>query len=87
MRICIINGSPKGNYSITLQTALYIQKHFPGEEFEIINVGQKIKLYEKDMREAISGIQKATGEDSDSRCDCVRIYNQRPFHGCHFQVL
>lgn len=59
MRICIINGSPKGKYSITLQTALYIQKHFPGEEYEIINVGQKIKLYEKDMSEAISSIQKA----------------------------
>lgn len=59
MKICIINGSPKGKYSITLQTALYIQKHFPGEEYEIINVGQKIKQYEKDMSKAISAIQKA----------------------------
>ncbi len=59
MRICIINGSPKGKYSITLQTALYIQKHFPEEEYEIFNVGQKIKLYEKDMSEVIEGIQKA----------------------------
>ncbi len=59
MKICIINGSPKGNYSITLQTLLYLQKHFPDEDYEILNVGQKIKRYEKELSEAIAAIQRA----------------------------
>ena len=60
MKICIINGSPKGQYSITLQTCLYLEKQFPNHEFQILHVGQRIKQYEKDMSEAIS-----TLKDSD----------------------
>lgn len=59
MRICVLNGSPKGNYSITVQTVLYLEKQFPECEFEIINVGQKIKAYEKDLTEAVSAIERA----------------------------
>ena len=33
--ILIINGSPKNNYSITLQTSLFLQKKFPDCKFEI----------------------------------------------------
>ena len=29
MNICVINGSPKGSYSVTLQTVLYLEKLFP----------------------------------------------------------
>lgn len=49
MKICVINGSPKGDYSVTLQTILFLEKKFPIEEFKIFNVGQQIKKYEKDM--------------------------------------
>lgn len=59
MKICVLNGSPKGKYSITLQTVLYLQKKYPLCEFEIINVGQKIKTYEKDMSEALKAISTA----------------------------
>ena len=34
-KILIINGSPKNNYSITLQTSLFLQKKFPDCKFEI----------------------------------------------------
>lgn len=57
MNICVINGSPKGKYSITLQTVLYLQERFPECNFNIINVGQKIKAYEKDMSEVVSVIK------------------------------
>lgn len=57
MKICVINGSPKGKYSITLQTVLYLEKLFPEHEFSVINVGQKIKAYEKDMSEALETIR------------------------------
>ena len=47
MKIAVINGSPKGKYSITLQSILYLQKLFPKQAFKILHVGQKIKSLEK----------------------------------------
>ena len=59
MKFLIINGSPKGNYSVTLHTSLYLKEVFKEHEFDVINVGQKIKYYEKHMDEAIKEINKA----------------------------
>lgn len=52
MKIAVINGSPKGKYSITLQTVRYLQKIFPDCEFDVFNAGQKIKALEKDFTPA-----------------------------------
>ncbi|MBQ3503359.1 MAG: NAD(P)H-dependent oxidoreductase [Oscillospiraceae bacterium] len=52
MNILILNGSPKGDGSITLQTLLYLQKKFPGEQFHTLPVGQRIKALEKDFSSA-----------------------------------
>ena len=59
MKILVLNGSPKGKYSITLQTVLYLQKRFPKHSFEILNVGQTIKSLEKDFSPAKEAIEKA----------------------------
>lgn len=56
MKVAVLNGSPKGEYSITLQTILYLQKKFKGCEFNIVNVGKKIRAFETDMSEALSVI-------------------------------
>lgn len=48
MKITVLNGSPKGDISITMQYINYIKKRTPEHEFEIINVGQKIKKLQKD---------------------------------------
>lgn len=52
MKIAVINGSPKGKYSITLQTVRYLSLVYPEHEFEVLNAGQKIKALEKDFSEA-----------------------------------
>lgn len=52
MKIAVINGSPKGQYSITLQTVRYLERKFPEHEFRILNAGQKIKALEKNFDEA-----------------------------------
>ena len=52
MKIAVINGSPKGKYSVTLQTVLYLQRKYPQHEFCILNAGQKIKALERDFSEA-----------------------------------
>ena len=50
MRILVLNGSPKGENSITLQTIRYLEKRFPEETFEVLHVGQRIKALEKIFR-------------------------------------
>lgn len=59
MKVCVINGSPKGKYSITLQTLLYLEKKFPNCSFAFLDVGQKIKAFEKDMSKAVCEIKNA----------------------------
>lgn len=59
MIICVLNGSPAGNYSITLQTVKYIEKRFPGNEMIYLNVGTRIRAWEKDFSEPASALIKA----------------------------
>ena len=59
MNILVINGSPKGETSITLQTVLYLQILHPELEFEFLHAGQRIKSLEKDMTGALSALRKA----------------------------
>ena len=59
MKILVLNGSPKGKYSITLQTVLYLQKKFKACEFEVLHVRQNIKALEKDFLPAAKAIEAA----------------------------
>ena len=59
MKVLVLNGSPKGEYSITLQTVKYIKKIAKNCEFEILHVGQKIKALEKDFSPALEALSKA----------------------------
>lgn len=59
MKIAVINGSPKGKYSITLQTVLYLEKKFPEHEFCVLHAGQKIKSLEKDFSKAKELLESA----------------------------
>ncbi len=49
MKIVVINGSPKGKYSITLQTVEFIKRKFTEHEFIIIHAGQQIKSIENNF--------------------------------------
>ena len=59
MKIAVINGSPKGKYSITLQTVLYLQRKYPEHTFEVLHAGQKIKSMEKDFSPAKELLESA----------------------------
>jgi multimeric flavodoxin WrbA len=47
MKIVVLNGSPKGDISVTMQYVHYIQKKFPQHELKIVNISQRIKSIEK----------------------------------------
>ena len=59
MNILVINGSPKGKYSITLQTCKYLEILHPEHQFEVLNAGQSIKALEKDFSPALAAVEKA----------------------------
>lgn len=59
MNVLVLNGSPKGNYSITLQTVNYLEALHPEHTFTILHVGQRIKALEKDFSPAIEAIAQA----------------------------
>lgn len=69
MKIAVINGSPKGKYSVTLQTTLYLEKKYPEHEFEILHAGQRIKSLEKDFTKA-----KELLENSDAVLFSYPVY-------------
>jgi len=64
MQIVVLNGSPKGDESTTMQYVLYIQKKFPQHTLKIINISQQIKKIEKNQekfQEIINEIQASDG--------------------------
>lgn len=59
MNILVLNGSPKGKNSITLHTVLFLEKTHPEHHFTILQVGQRIKQYEKDFEEVVQAFDWA----------------------------
>jgi multimeric flavodoxin WrbA len=64
MNILVLNGSPKGDLSVTLQYVHYLQKVNPAVEFTTYNIAQQIHKIEKDtafFEEIIEQVRKADG--------------------------
>ena len=59
MKIAVINGSPKGEYSITLQTVNYLARKYTEHEFCVLHAGQMIKALEKDFSKAAALLDSA----------------------------
>jgi len=62
MKIAVLNGSPKGQVSVTLQYVSFLQRKFPEIEFKIFDVALKIKKLEEDdkfFKETIGQIAAA----------------------------
>jgi multimeric flavodoxin WrbA len=61
MNIAVLNGSPKGEQSVTLQYARYAAKKFPGHSFRFFPIAQNIRKLEKDEA-AFEEVMKAVKE-------------------------
>ena len=48
MKITVLNGSPKGELSITMQYVAYLAKIYPQHEFNILHIAQRLKQLEHD---------------------------------------
>ena len=64
MRFAVLNGSPKGDVSVTMQYVRLIEKKYPSHEFLIHNISQRISKIEEDkgsFKEIIQSIERADG--------------------------
>ncbi len=59
MKITVLNGSPSGLNSITLQTVLYLEALYPDHSFQYLDPGAKIRLYEKDFSQCAEALEQA----------------------------
>jgi multimeric flavodoxin WrbA len=63
VRFAILNGSPKGPESVSMQYILYIQKKHPEHEYIMLNVAQIINVLEKDKERFNEIIQQINDSD------------------------
>ena len=59
-----LNGSPKGDLSVTLQYVFLIRKKFPEHQFKVFNIAQDIRKLEKDeaaFKEVLDEVRSSDG--------------------------
>ncbi len=64
MKIVVLNGSPKGERSVTMHSMYYLQKRFSHHEVKIFHVAQRIERIEneaKAFQEIIDEVRSADG--------------------------
>ncbi len=64
MKIIVLNGSPKGEISVTMQYVGYLQKVFPQHEFKIIHVALQVKHLENEPVEFAAVIDQVRQSDA-----------------------
>lgn len=63
MRIVVLNGSPKGDDSVTLQTVRYVSKQQEGHDWHYLNVAHRIAVLERDEQRWAEVIDEVRGAD------------------------
>lgn len=59
MKVAVLNGSPKGKYSTTLQSVLYLCRKYPEDSFRIVETASAIKSLEKDFSPVMEAVSEA----------------------------
>ncbi|HVP97539.1 NAD(P)H-dependent oxidoreductase [Methanoregula sp.] len=63
MKILVLNGSPKGEVSVTMQYVVYLKKRFPEHSFETVSVAHEIKKIERDPAQFSAILGKVRSAD------------------------
>ena len=63
MKIIVLNGSPKGPQSVTMQYVSYVAKRHPGHELRVFHVAQRVHGLEKDRRRFEAIIEEIRSAD------------------------
>ena len=63
MKIVVLNGSPKGDSSVTIHSVKYLQKKYPEHEFNILHIAKRIKGIERNRNTFDSIIDEIAASD------------------------
>ena len=63
MKIVVLNGSPKGDVSVTRQYVLFLEKAFPQHQFIVLPVAQQSRKLERDPAAFDAVIQEVRSAD------------------------
>lgn len=63
MKITVLNGSPKGELSVTMQYVKYIMKKFPRHDIDIVEISSRIKKIEDDEKAFGEIIERVRASD------------------------
>lgn len=63
MNIIVLNGSPKGDLSITLQYVRYVAKKYPQHEFSTLHIARDIHKIENDQQRFAAVIEQISAAD------------------------
>ncbi len=64
MIITVLNGSPKGEQSVTMQYVGFLQKNFPQHELKIVNIALRIKTLDQEeqaFQEVLDQVKASDG--------------------------
>lgn len=64
MKIIILNGSPKSEKSVTMQSIKYLQQTYENHEFEYVHIIKEVKLYETHKEELEKLCKKIKSADA-----------------------
>ena len=64
MKLAVLNGSPKGTDSVTVQYVTFLEKVFPQHDFAVLHVGQQIGRLERDERQFAAVVEAVEGADA-----------------------
>ncbi len=64
MKIVVLNGSPKGDKSVTMQFVRYVAKKRPDHEWKVVNVAQRIGKLESRPEEFEAVIEEVRSADA-----------------------
>ncbi len=63
MKVIVLNGSPKGKVSVTMQYVAWLEKAYPEHSFTIYPVAQQIHKYERDAAAFAALMEEISGAD------------------------
>ncbi len=64
MEILVLNGSPKGNLSVTMQYVAFLAKKFPAHTFPIVNIAQQARQLENDPAAFAAVVDRVRSADA-----------------------
>jgi multimeric flavodoxin WrbA len=63
MKIVVLNGSPKGDVSVTRQYVLHLEKAFPQHQFVVLHVAQQSRKLERDAAAFDAAMEEVRSSD------------------------